>query len=161
MANRNTLIATMGAVLLSGCATTGDPFYTLKYPKETHTIGGRVLTLATQRCKPDKRDCIVDVTPTPDANDNWSPEVVDAGGVQEADRKFVQWRIKDTDNWTFAEPGIEFKTEAGRRTFDCVTTRVLVQCKNKGTAGSFDHSIRVLRNGEGHPIVKDPWVINR
>jgi hypothetical protein len=161
MSNRNTLIATLGAVLLSGCAATGDPFHAFKYPRETFTIGGQALTLSTQRCKPARRDCVVDVAPTPDRNANWSPEVVDAGTVREAEGRFVQWRIRDTDNWTFADPGIEFKTDAGRRTFECVTTRFLVQCRNKGAAGSYDYSIRVLQDGQGTPIVKDPWVINR
>jgi len=149
------LLAVSGAMVVSGC---GSLSYNLKYPEESFTVGGKSLTLHTQRCRVNRQDCIVDLDPTPDPMSNWGPEVVvaEGGGVQR-----IHWRIRNTDEWSFADPGVVFKTEAGAQNFRCVNTRFVIQCANRGTRGDFEYSIRVLKDGQGQPIEKDPWFINR
>jgi hypothetical protein len=152
---RHAMLAVTGAALLGGCAHLG---YWRIYPKETFTIGGRTVTLSTYRCKVNKPDCVVDLNPSPDAKADWGPEVI---VVEGNGGKRVHWRIKATEEWSFANPGIVFKTDAGKRNFTCVQTRFMVQCDNNRAPGDFEYAIRVLKEGEGHPIEKDPWFINR
>lgn len=157
MPTYRTLIGFAAAVALAGCASLKDPLYQLKYPAESHTIGGKVMILATKKCKVSRQDCPVEVIPTTTPGVDWVPEVISA----DASNKWIQWLIKDPENWTFADPGIVFKTPAGEAEFACTQTRFVVECKNRGRTGSYDYKIRVLLNGAGNPIEIDPWVVNR
>lgn len=157
MPTHHTLLGLVAAFALTGCASTSDPFYKIKYPAESHMIGGKVTILATKKCKVGRHDCPVEVVPTTTPGVDWVPEVVSA----DASNKWIQWLIKDPDNWTFADPGIVFKTTTGQTEFACTHTRLVVECKNRGTPGSYDYRIRVLYNGAGNPIEIDPWVVNR
>jgi hypothetical protein len=152
------LLAVLGTVTLAGCASL---FYPIKYPSQTYTIAGKPMTLATKKCKTDRKDCVVDVDPTPDPMANWAPAVIDVDTTAPTSGNAIHWRIKDIDNWTFADPGIVFKDGAGQRQFSCVHTRFAIQCKNDRGVGAYEYRIRVLKNGEGPPIETDPWVINR
>lgn len=152
------LLAVLGTVTLAGCASL---LYPIKYPSQTYTIGGKPMTLATKKCKSDRKDCVVDVDPTPDPAANWAPAVIDVDLKAPNSGNIIHWRINDIDNWTFADPGIVFKDAAGQRQFSCVHTRFVIQCKNGREAGSYEYRIRVLKNGEGSPIETDPYVINR
>jgi hypothetical protein len=161
MPTYRTLIGFAAAVALVGCASVKDPFYQFKYPTESYTIGGKVMILATKKCRSDRKDCVVDVDPTPDPAANWAPDVIDVNLKAPNSGNIIHWRINDIDNWTFADPGIVFKNAAGQEQFSCVHTRFVIQCKNGRKAGPYEYKIRVLKNGEGPPIETDPWVVNQ
>lgn len=142
----------IATTVLGGCDT-------LRYPPETHTIDGRPMHVTTQNCIPSRIDCFVNVKPTLTPDVDWTPNAVvtERGGG-----RILHWRLSSTGDWTFADPGIEFKTADGRNVISrCQSTRYLVQCQNSGTPGTYEYKIRVLQGGTGNPVEKDPWVMNR
>ena len=111
MPTYRTLIGFAVAVALAGCATVKDPLYQLKYPAESHSIGGKVMILATKKCKVNRQDCPVEVIPTTTPGVDGCRRL----SVRNASNKWIQWLIKDPENWTFADPGIVFKTQPAKQ----------------------------------------------
>ena len=72
----------------------------------------------------------------------------------------VFWKIADQNAQQFAfdqRSGIEFKTDDGRRAFDCMPVGQRFKCRNVHDAppGKYFYSVKVV----GVPRI-DPWVVN-
>jgi hypothetical protein len=72
----------------------------------------------------------------------------------------VFWKIADQNSQQFAfdpSSGIEFKTDDGRRAFDCMPVGQRFKCRNLREApqGKYFYSVKVV----GVPRI-DPWVVN-